>query len=199
MPANSKQKARTRARIVDAAARQFRRHGYAGTGIDSIMAEAGLTRGGFYAHFDSKAELFTEVVASRHDLIDRLRGRDDADPAGLQAAAAEILQAYLSPANLPAVAPNCGFATLAADAARAAEPTRHAFSAQIDAFWQELFRGRRTPPDARETETALRVLALAVGALTLASASDNQPLAEALLSAAQGQVADWLAELAARP
>ncbi len=195
MPLNRKHKSQTRERIVDAAARQFRQHGYDGVGIDAIMAEAGLTRGGFYAHFASKADLFAEVVAGRHDLIDRLRQRDDADPAGLPAQAAGILQAYLAPENLPAVAPNCSFATLAADAARAPEPTRHAFSTQIDAFWQELFRGRRTPPDGADTTAALRILALAVGALTLARASDDRQLADALMAAAQSQVADWFAGL----
>lgn len=191
MPLNNKHKLQTRERIVDAAARQFRRHGFAGVGIDAIMADAGLTRGGFYSHFRSKAELFAATLGHRHDLIDRLRERGSTDPAILLAEASGILQAYLAPENLPEAALNCSFATLAADAARAPEPTRHAFSTQIDAFWQELFRGRSTPPDGADTTTALRILALAIGALTLARASDDRQLADALLAAAQSQVADW--------
>ena len=62
MPRSS-QRAATRERILDAAATCFRRRGYAATGVDAVMAEAGLTHGGFYAHFPSKAELLVATVA----------------------------------------------------------------------------------------------------------------------------------------
>lgn len=191
---DGRQKRETRQRILDAASRQFRQHGYAGTAIDAIMAEAGLTRGGFYAHFRSKAELFAAVVGSGDGLVHRLQQRQEDAPAALAAAAAATLSDYLGPVDPQA--PGCGLATLAADVARADEAARRAFSAQIDAFWRELFRGRATPPGGADTETALRILALAVGALTLARASDDRPLAEALLSAAGSQVTAWLDELA---
>ena len=48
------QKEKTRARIVGAAGRVFRRDGYHASGVDKVMAEAGLTAGGLTAHFDSK-------------------------------------------------------------------------------------------------------------------------------------------------
>ena len=54
--------ARTRAEILDHAARLFRLRGHAGTNIDDIMLAAGLTRGAFYAHFTSKDDLFAEAV-----------------------------------------------------------------------------------------------------------------------------------------
>src|SRR5262245_4422131 len=47
----------TRERIVDTAARLFRKKGYDGIGVADLMQEAGLTHGGFYAHFDSKEDL----------------------------------------------------------------------------------------------------------------------------------------------
>src|SRR5450432_4803220 len=49
-------------RIVDAAARAIRRHGYAGVGVADVMKEAGLTHGGFYAHFDSRDALLVEAL-----------------------------------------------------------------------------------------------------------------------------------------
>lgn len=55
-------KERTRARIVRAAARVFRREGYHAAGLDKVMEEAGLTAGGFYAHFGSKEALLAEVL-----------------------------------------------------------------------------------------------------------------------------------------
>ena len=65
MPQNPARKARTRAEILDHAARLFRLRGYAGTNIDDIMLAAGLTRGAFYAHFTSKDDLFAETVRRR--------------------------------------------------------------------------------------------------------------------------------------
>jgi len=63
-------KEETRERIVDAAGRAIRRHGYAGVGVANVMKEAGLTHGGFYAHFDSRDALLVEALerASRQSL-----------------------------------------------------------------------------------------------------------------------------------
>ncbi|HNH84664.1 MAG TPA: helix-turn-helix domain-containing protein, partial [Acidobacteriota bacterium] len=61
-PANRKEESRQK--ILQAAARLFREHGYNGVGVDAVMAEAGLTPGGFYAHFPSKEALFAEALAS---------------------------------------------------------------------------------------------------------------------------------------
>src|SRR5262245_41106101 len=90
MMRKSKQEAaRTRERIVEAAAAEFREHGIAATGLADLMSAAGLTHGGFYRHFDSKDQLIAETSAAAiTTMIDRLasavsgkRGR-----AGLKAA-----------------------------------------------------------------------------------------------------------------
>jgi len=197
MPASKGQKDRSRARILDVAARLFSRRGFDGVGIDAIMAEAGLTRGGFYAHFPSKAALFAEVIATRHDLVQALRARTASAPDPLQDQAAAILQARLATPIPGAGHTACSFASLAADAARGPEPVRQAFAAQIDAFWEELFRGRASPPTPDDTDTALRILSLSVGALALARAADDGRLSDALLAAARSQVASWMRDLQA--
>ena len=56
-------KQETRSRIVACAARRFRDEGYAPASVADIMSDAGLTHGGFYAHFGSKEELFAEAIA----------------------------------------------------------------------------------------------------------------------------------------
>src|SRR6185369_12987174 len=56
-------KEETHERIVQAAARAIRRNGYAGVGVADVMKEAGLTHGGFYAHFKSRDELIVEALA----------------------------------------------------------------------------------------------------------------------------------------
>ena len=55
-------KEETHERIVDVAARAIRRHGYAGVGVAEVMKEAGLTHGGFYAHFESRDALLVEAI-----------------------------------------------------------------------------------------------------------------------------------------
>ena len=74
MPQNPARKARTRAEILDHAARLFRLRGHAGTNIDDIMLAAGLTRGAFYAHFTSKDDLFAEAIRPARACCGRLRG-----------------------------------------------------------------------------------------------------------------------------
>ena len=76
---SSGHKARTRQRIVASACRLFTSRGYAATSIGEIMADCGLTSGGFYAHFANKAELYEEAIehaASRGELL-----RDAVPPA----------------------------------------------------------------------------------------------------------------------
>src|SRR5687767_15731631 len=60
-PAPSRKEA-THERIVDTAARAIRRSGYEGAGVAEIMKEAGLTHGGFYAHFESRAGMLAEAA-----------------------------------------------------------------------------------------------------------------------------------------
>ena len=92
MPYSQAHKARTRERIVESARHLFNRCGFAGVSIDEIMAEAGLTRGGFYNHFGAKEELYAEVVNeeakrwSGHEMMEGNTARD-------------LIAAYLSQAH----------------------------------------------------------------------------------------------------
>ena len=118
-------KAETRSRILQNAARLFRRYGYEGIGIDEIMAAAGLTRGGFYAHFRSKQELFHAALADEPEVFaplraDRARSRADAVSAGRA-----LIDFYLGDADRARVATSHDSDTRGHDAAtraRSASP-----------------------------------------------------------------------------
>lgn len=58
-------KKRTRASIVEAASKAFRAHGIEQIAVGDVMADAGLTHGGFYAHFSSKDELVVSAEGNR--------------------------------------------------------------------------------------------------------------------------------------
>ena len=90
-------KQRTRARIVECARILFNRHGYDNVTIDMVMADAKLTRGGFYNHFKNKEELFAAAVSSF--LMGRgaqWRAEAGVDPAKPREAARQMLAGYLS-------------------------------------------------------------------------------------------------------
>jgi AcrR family transcriptional regulator len=61
----SEKRAQTRERLLDAAERVFLRRGLQGSSVEEISAEAGFTRGAFYSNFDSKEEMFVELLQDR--------------------------------------------------------------------------------------------------------------------------------------
>src|SRR5438132_7935702 len=90
---SSEHKQETRQRIIETASRRFKQDGIDGSGVATLMADAGLTNGAFYAHFESKDDLVAKVVA------DQLRNQAEtfgALPPG-RAGLEEFLGAYLSP------------------------------------------------------------------------------------------------------
>src|SRR6476469_8128426 len=87
------QKQATRQRIIDTAGRRFKRDGIDGSGIATLMADAGLTNGAFYAHFASKADLVATVVADQLDKQADSYTSLSPGHAGLE----EFVREYLSP------------------------------------------------------------------------------------------------------
>ncbi|HKJ25388.1 MAG TPA: TetR/AcrR family transcriptional regulator [Myxococcota bacterium] len=174
-------KARTRRRILREARRLFRRDGYDGVSLDAVMSAAGLTRGGFYKHFGSKADLFAEATAGEADFVRRLKAREGANRAALARGALEVVSGYLHPANRERVGRGCDLAALSVDVARSGVRARRHHTAKVRALLDELERGL---PDARTPDPrALVSVALCVGGLTVARALTDPDLAEALLGA----------------
>jgi len=113
----AKHKAETHEKILAAAARSFREHGAEINGIGQVMKELGLTKGGFYRHFESKGDLYSAAVARAfEELGDRMVAVAEAAPkgAGLRA----VIEHYLSPKHLNAPGYGCPLAALAPEIAR---------------------------------------------------------------------------------
>src|SRR2546421_8204093 len=96
----------THDRIVEAAARAIRRSGYNGTGVADIMKDAGLTHGGFYAHFGSREAMLAEAAdhAGAEAVAASARIAASASP---QRALSELMRAYLSKAHVEDVETGC--------------------------------------------------------------------------------------------
>lgn len=178
----SEHKPRTRARILKSAGETFRRRGYGHAGIDGIMASAGLTAGGFYAHFRSKDDLLSAVLS---ETLERTRSGLLAGVAEMPAEAriAEVVRRYLSRAHRDGVASGCPLPALAADVGRQGAGPRKVLGRYLDELTDEM-AGLVDPDGELETrDRVLGTMALCVGALVLARAVDDPELSDRLLLA----------------
>lgn len=176
---------RTRAAIVDAAARLFRRDGFDKTSVAGLMSAAGLTHGGFYAHFRDKEALMVAALErafdqSEHNLLEGkladLEGGAWRDHAAGR---------YLAMSHRGAAAEGCALPALGAEVSRAPRRVRSVFAARLERLAlriEERLGGRS--PEARAE--ALRSLALWAGAQLLARAVPDRALAQEILDAARG-------------
>lgn len=189
MPYTKEHKQKTRVRIVEAAQRLFNRYGFAEVSIDDVMAEAGLTRGGFYNHFGNKEELYAAVVAQILD----------GTPAGLwsferaEDAIPAFVAAYLSQAHLDNRKKCCSLMALPSDVSRSGTPVRRAYRQVFEHMVENLERGLS---GAERRQQALAVAALCIGGMAVARAVDDAKLANELREAAKAtafSIAGWAA------
>jgi AcrR family transcriptional regulator len=120
----------TRERILQAAASRFRRQGYVETSVNQVMRDAGLTHGGFYAHFPSKEELFAEAVRHATDTSgDWLESQVE----GLEGAAwvEAWVDAYLGDAHCEQSERGCPIPSLLPEVVRAGSEASEAFAAGL--------------------------------------------------------------------
>ncbi|MGH9373818.1 MAG: TetR/AcrR family transcriptional regulator [Vicinamibacterales bacterium] len=168
MPWPEDHKARTREKIVQAAAAAFRAGGIADVRLEDVMARAGLTHGGFYAYFASKEELLREALEhASSQTVDRL-SKPLADTPGWNRFQA-VIDTYLSPLHVAHPEWGCPLATLGPEIARTGGPTRGALAEGV--------RGRLSwmrqllPEDQRNAasdDQIIGTLACMVGGVILA-------------------------------
>lgn len=154
------------ARIVDVAARAIRRGGYRGVGVADIMKEAGLTHGGFYAHFDSRDALLVEAMQRAGQ--DSLASLSEAMERRLRKGGTRfsaLVESYLHDAHIERTEDGCVIAALASEMTRqevaVRDEARRRVAAMVDLV-------RSALPDGAEIAEADVVTATMVGALQLA-------------------------------
>jgi AcrR family transcriptional regulator len=162
----------THKRIVEIASTKFREKGVDSVGIAALMAEAGLTHGGFYAHFDSKEALVQEAMNAAFDASRVKYG------AGLET----LIRAYLRPAHRDNPGQGCVVATLTPEIARHPEPTRAAYTERLETFLAKIaaLLPEHLPPQTRQ-QTAIGILGSMIGTLQMSRAVTNPELSENIL------------------
>ena len=173
----------THDRIVAAAARAIRRSGYNGTGVADIMKDAGLTHGGFYAHFPSREAMLAEAAdragSESVAMMERIAAAAPPERA-LQA----MMEAYLSRAHVEGVETGCATAALGSEMPRQAPEVRRAATRRIKEMIDLVARQSPDWGQPGAHERALVTIATMVGALVLARAVDEPRLSDALRKAA---------------
>lgn len=170
-------KQETRRRIIEAAGRRFKADGIDGSGIAALMADAGLTNGAFYAHFDSKDDLVASAVA------DQLREQCEALGAAApgHAGVEQILRTYLSVQHRDSPEHGCPSAALLDEIARCADATRRAYTDGVLTVIDDV-AARVAPQDPRSARVqAFSIYALMVGTLQLSRALVDRQLADVVL------------------
>jgi TetR/AcrR family transcriptional repressor of nem operon len=179
----TRSKEATHERIVDAAARAIRRSGYDGTGVADIMKDAGLTHGGFYAHFPSREAMLAEAADRAGGESVALMERVATTVPPRQALRA-MLQAYLSKEHFASVENGCAVAALGSEMPRQAPQVRRAATRRIKEMIDLVGRQFADWGQPRAHKRAMVTIATAVGALVLARAVDDPKLSDALRAAA---------------
>lgn len=179
----SRSKEATHERIVDVAARAIRRSGYQGTGVADIMKAAGLTHGGFYAHFSSRDALLAEAADRAGGESVQLLQRLAAGVSGPQALRS-MIEGYLSKDHLESVETGCHIAALGSEMPRQAPEVRHAATQRLKEMIDLVTRQSPDWGQPGAHEHALVTIATMVGALVLARAVDDPKLSDALRDAA---------------
>ncbi|CAB3700852.1 putative HTH-type transcriptional regulator [Paraburkholderia sediminicola] len=173
----------THERIVEVAARAIRRSGYDGTGVADIMKEAGLTHGGFYAHFPSREALLAEA-ADRAGSEAVALSEQIAASVPPEQALPSMVRAYLSKEHREAIETGCPVSALGSEMPRQAPVVRRAATRRIKEMIDVV---ARQLPDWGQTgshEQALMILATMVGTMVLARAVDDPTLSDSFLDTA---------------
>ncbi|MDQ0758240.1 TetR/AcrR family transcriptional regulator [Streptomyces canus] len=171
-------KSETRQRIIETAGRRFKQDGIDGSGVATLMKDAGLTNGAFYAHFASKDDLVTTAVA------DQLKAQAEnvvALAAPGRAGLEQIVRGYLSPQHREQLGDGCPNAALLDEIGRCTETTRQAYTDGVLILVEGI--ADRMAPEAPSSARvkALSLLGMMAGTLQLSRALTDSRLANELL------------------
>jgi TetR/AcrR family transcriptional repressor of nem operon len=180
-------KAQTHARIVRKASVKLREKGAHGIGVADLMKDAGLTHGGFYAHFNSREALVIEAFTHAMDRSTaHWRKLSEATP--LEKRLSTIVNDYLAPLHRDDPGHGCAVPALGAEIARESARTRRAFSLRMERMIDMLadqFHGM-TPKAARKQ--AMAAMATMIGALVMSRIAGTGEFSDDILDAGRDAV-----------
>jgi AcrR family transcriptional regulator len=179
-------KEKTHKKILSQAAGQVRKHGIQGASLTDIMKSAGLTVGGFYAHFASKEDL---VAQAFREMVSQVKSYSNNSltfpgPERLK----EFLGTYLSSRHRDSFEKGCPMAALALEFAREKPELRKVFSEQFGELLDFRNKEFSSPSNPMSREEALFLISSYVGALILSRATTGESISEEILEATSEQL-----------
>ena len=187
VPEKLTHKERTRARILDEAAKAIRTHGHQGIGVAEVMKRAGLTHGGFYAHFKDRDDFVAAAIDRMFEDSRAMLARHfpSDDP---KASLSDMIDDYLSERHIRKLDTGCPIAALNSEASRMPQAARQRFDRGLSSFRRQFSEAIAKlgveDPDA----LAASVIAEMVGALALARAIGDQQSAISQLANSRQQL-----------
>lgn len=165
------EKAQSRERIVAEASRQIRREGLESVSVGALMKSVGLTHGGFYGHFESRAALIEEALQRA-----LLEGEANIGAAGSAKDFASLVRGYLSRTHRDARDSGCAVAALVSDAGRSDDGPRAIMTRHVESFIASV-------ADTMEGDESRAIVAVSamVGALALSRAVTDPARSDAIL------------------
>jgi len=175
-------KQETHDRIVKKASVRLREKGAHGIGVADLMKEAGLTHGGFYAHFDSREALVIESFAYAMDRSME-QWRKITGEASPEKRLALIAEAYLSTLHRDNPGHGCSIPALGAEIARESPKTRKAFAGKLDEMIEMMTDYIPNVPRKAARKQAIATLATMAGTMLLARIAGSSELSDEVLKA----------------
>ncbi|MGE5158246.1 MAG: TetR/AcrR family transcriptional regulator [Gemmatimonas sp.] len=180
-------KQETHARIVRKASVRLREKGAHGVGVADLMKEAGLTHGGFYAHFDSRDALVIEAFGYAMDRsIEHWRKLAEDTPPEKRLSA--IVESYLTPSHRDDPGHGCAITSLGAEVARESPRTRRAFAAKVEQLIDLMADQIPNVPRKTARKQAAGMLATMMGSLVLARIAGSGEFSDEILQAGREAV-----------
>src|SRR6476620_1118514 len=188
-------KQETHDRIVKKASVRLREKGAHGIGVADLMKEAGLTHGGFYAHFDSRESLVVEAFAYAMDRSTE-RWRKVAEQTPPDKRLATIVENYLTPVHRDDPGNGCAVPALGAEIARESLKTRKAFAAKLEQMIDMMADQVLDVPRKVARKQAMATLATMIGTLVLSRIAGTGEFSDEILNSGREAV---LGRMAAKP
>jgi|SRR5579871_5836790 len=173
-------KFQTHSRIVKRASVKLREKGAHGIGVADLMKDAGLTHGGFYAHFDSREALVIEAFTHAMDRSTE-HWRKQSDGVSAEKRLATIVNTYLSPLHRDNPGQGCAVPALAAEITRESARTRRAFAGRMQRMIEMLARQFHGMPPRTARKHATAALATMMGSLVMARIAGTSELSDEIL------------------
>ena len=182
MPYSAEHKQQSRQRILQSAVNYFNRQGFENTSIDEVMADAQMTRGAFYAHFNSKSELYQHAIltSAKNSALVKEKPENIDDQSWVKT----LVKGYLSIEHVRQKSGACPLAFLVTDVAVREPEVRHTYTQVFEGMNKLISRTISRFSKSSEKEV-FAAMAMMIGGVAIGRSLDNKATLDKLLASCE--------------